>query len=646
MKRMILAVMVVMGMAAAANAQNPYLPSAAFIPDGEPHVFTHNGETRVYVYGSRDEMVTSFCGKGHDVWSASVDDLSQWTNYGEAVNVQQILDLGYGRVDGQVLFAPDCVYNPITEKYYMYIFLGKPYKMDGVAGPKPEDSFCGPCYQDWGPTCFVVESDSPAGPFVNPIPCDWPTITNSGPFDPAVLVDEQQDGSVRVYAYFGNIQPNSFWAELSPTDMHTIINGNTRMPDRSRTYRILNNPSLNGNTTVFEASSIRKVADGKYVYICSSNENMYALTYFYANSPEGPWTFGGELVDNHLTWNGGNNHGGIEKCGDQWYLFYHRMTNDNYNRQGCLEPIDLRIENDRVIIPAIEMTSQGYQKEGLKTNMRYWAGTICSLKQGDVWIDGKMRTEDGLHDVVVGTANPTFPLNNDGTDAYMGWKYFNLTTDINQLILNAQVETKTTGYVMIAEPDCANDKSTWQTIGTFTLKPDKVFKDYRIAIKGINGMKAVYLVFDGTPRLRIKEIALVNPEKPISKQDNRIPAAVKGDGSGTFTSEQIDEAYFDGTWQILPDNSFFGLEMKVRFWHEGEDIKMEVLDTTWPQVKFKQIREIRGRRIVMTADGGGYPLTVTIDKWKPNVAAGRMMSGFACHAERVLTNLKPSTIKN
>ena len=86
--------------------------------------------------------------------------------------------------------------------------------------------------------------------------------------------------------------------------------------------------------------------------------------------------------------------------------------------------------------------------------------------------------------------------------------------------------------------------------------------------------------------------------------------------------------------------------MKVRFWHEGEDIKMEVLDTTWPQVKFKQIREIRGRRIVMTADGGGYPLTVTIDKWKPNVAAGRMMSGFACHAERVLTNLKPSTIKN
>ena len=33
---------------------NPYMPLWEHVPDGEPRVFTHNGETRVYVYGSHD----------------------------------------------------------------------------------------------------------------------------------------------------------------------------------------------------------------------------------------------------------------------------------------------------------------------------------------------------------------------------------------------------------------------------------------------------------------------------------------------------------------------------------------------------------------------------------------------------------------
>ena len=105
---------------------NPYMPGTAFIPDGEPRVFEHNREKRVYIYGSRDEVVTNYCGFGHDVWSAPIDDLTEWTNHGEIFHLRQIQELGHGVMPNngfQNLGAPDCLYNPKTQKYYLYTFL-------------------------------------------------------------------------------------------------------------------------------------------------------------------------------------------------------------------------------------------------------------------------------------------------------------------------------------------------------------------------------------------------------------------------------------------------------------------------------------------------------------------------------------------
>ena len=61
--------------------QNPYLPLWEYIPDGEPYVFEdpdRPGEYRVYIYGSHDTLVDSYCGRDQVVWSASVDDLLHW----------------------------------------------------------------------------------------------------------------------------------------------------------------------------------------------------------------------------------------------------------------------------------------------------------------------------------------------------------------------------------------------------------------------------------------------------------------------------------------------------------------------------------------------------------------------------------------
>ena len=63
------------------SAQNPYLPLWEHIPDGEPYVFEdpdRPGEYRVYIYGSHDSLVENYCGREQVVWSASVDDLTNW----------------------------------------------------------------------------------------------------------------------------------------------------------------------------------------------------------------------------------------------------------------------------------------------------------------------------------------------------------------------------------------------------------------------------------------------------------------------------------------------------------------------------------------------------------------------------------------
>ena len=69
-----------------------------------------------------------------------------------------------------------------------------------------------------------------------------------------------------------------------------------------------------------------------------------------ADSPKGPFTYGGVLVDiGDLYLNGnedethasnylGNTHGEMLQIEDQWYIFYHRQTNrSSYARQACAE---------------------------------------------------------------------------------------------------------------------------------------------------------------------------------------------------------------------------------------------------------------------------------------------------------------------
>ena len=367
---------------------NPFLPLWEYIPDGEPYVFEdpdHPGEYRAYLYGSHDMLKTAYCGKDLVVWSAAVDDLSHWRYDG--VIFESVVG---GQAD--TLFAPDValVVDPKTGKktYYLY-----------------------PNTQAWGRNATVCKSDRPDGPFEV---CNWKpgsttqTVGVLG-FDPAVFVDD--DG--QAYGYWGFC--DSWWGRLDGNmatlgegeDAHRNIPSYDQMTANDYNpadYNIAQDEHVD-KWGFFEASSIRKVGN-KYVFIYSRNglpseptgKNYNQLAYGYSDSPAGPWTWGGIIVDAQgeviqngfryeRTFPGGNTHGSICEISGQWYIFYHRNLHA-YARQAMVEPITVEwdeapvAQGGQVRISMAEVTSNGFYLDGLNPYVQHSAGIACYLTGG------------------------------------------------------------------------------------------------------------------------------------------------------------------------------------------------------------------------------------------------------------------------
>ena len=67
------------------QAQNPYLPLWEHLPDGEPRVFEdpdNPGKLRAYIIGSHDTHYSEYCGNDIRMWSAPVENLTEWRDEG------------------------------------------------------------------------------------------------------------------------------------------------------------------------------------------------------------------------------------------------------------------------------------------------------------------------------------------------------------------------------------------------------------------------------------------------------------------------------------------------------------------------------------------------------------------------------------
>lgn len=406
---------------------NPYLPNWEYIPDGEPRVF---GD-RIYVYGSHDRKDSiDFCDYKLKVWSAPVSDPTKWVCHGDIFRSRDGHD-SPSDVDwtDELLFAPDVVER--GGKYYLYAY---------IVNAKG---------------CVAV-ADRPEGPFrlLSRYEYDIPNHYDNGTFiDPGVLVDD--DG--RVYIYCG--YQGSYMCELKD-NMYEAVPGS---------YKLDIIPTAEPHC-FFEACSPRKI-NGTY-YLIYSPQRGSCLDYATSDSPTGPFTYRGTIIDNGIDFPGGNDHGSVCCVNGQWYIFYHRMTNGTImSRRGCVERIEILPDGT---IPQVEMTSLGFE-ESLNPYDFTQADTACVLK-GGCYI-----TETSVFER---------PIVNVTDGCVMGWKYFDFGEDFASKTMQIRLKLRGTGSR--GRVHVRLDSEDGEELGTVDFAEDSGTAGARI--KAATGHHAVFLV--------------------------------------------------------------------------------------------------------------------------------------------------------
>lgn len=421
---------------------NPYLPNWEYIPDGEPRVF----KDRVYVYGSHDRAASEdFCDFKLKVWSASVDNLNDWICHGDAFHTKADKDHASNTAawTEHELYAPDVVEK--DGKFYLYAYI-------------IHSKGC------------VAVSDYPEGPFqlisqyqVNN--SDEKDLQEGIFIDPGVLVDD--DGSVYIYCGY----THSFMAELNAVNMYEVLEGSYK-----RDIIPVEKPFA-----FFEACSPRKVGDTYYM-IYSPNPGS-RLVYATSKSPKGPFEYRGIIIDNGIDYPGGNNHGSICKIKDQWYIFYHRMTNNTImSRRACVEKISM---NSDGTIPQVEMTSLGFE-ESLSPYKETKAEIACVLK-GGCFITEKNVMERPIVNILSGCV--------------IGYKYFEFGQDYSATSMIAFIKIHGSGQKGIIH--IRLDSEDGVEIGNGKITTD--CEILKIFVSNVTGKHAVYFIFETGRTSWIKE---------------------------------------------------------------------------------------------------------------------------------------------
>ena len=534
-------------------AQNPYLPLWEHLPDGEPRVFEdpdQPGKYRAYIIGSHDVTYTAYCGPDIRMWSAPVEDLSQWRDEGPIFK---------WFVSGQwdTMYAPDlvCTTDRATGKktYWLY-----------------------PHSRGWRRTPMVCKGDRPNGPFT-PV-----NLTEDGTqclpgslidFDPSVFIenitnkkDKDYDKGYRAYVCYGfqhstavELDQNTMYSKREGTEpidpFIPASSADGRLLDRAGSeYKALYEGQNPLDFNFFEASSIRQVGN-KYVMVFSGysgkeyglgNTNS-ALRYAYGDSPLGPWRSGGVLVDSRgvvvgedggklITTNAGHNtHGSLQEINGQWYVFYHRPPRGFGNaRQAMVAPVKIVWDKKPVAKGGVvkitgydpfvkgnewtakasdgneytgaEVTSEGFQIFGLPPYAYYSAGIACYMygpnannwmqDNHDVW-NNSMDLAGIQNGGIVGFKYFGFgglAQDTKGCKAFEGTKKGDKT--MIQLFLTSGGKGAFKLHVKLDDPWKGQEIATIDVNATDQKKPMTVGSEVP-DVEGLTGKHAIYLVAEG-----------------------------------------------------------------------------------------------------------------------------------------------------
>lgn len=275
-------------------AQNPFVGDQ-FSADPTARVF--NG--KMYVYPSHDIPTPAskpgrkdwFCMEDYHVFSSQ--NLTDWKDHGVIATQSQ---MGWVDSTSYSMWAPDCVEK--GGKYYFYF----PANLNPSAGR--------------GFGVGVGISDRPEGPFrFEKLP-----IKGVNGIDPCVFIDK--DGQAYIY-----------WVErgLSVAKL------------KDNMLELASEPvSIGGLPNGFKEGPFVFERNGKYYLTYPHVRNKTEeLAYSVGNSPMGPFTYGGVVMDESPTacW---TNHHSMVEYNNQWYLFYHHNDYSpkfDKNRSVCVDSL-------------------------------------------------------------------------------------------------------------------------------------------------------------------------------------------------------------------------------------------------------------------------------------------------------------------
>ena len=561
-----------------ATAQNPYLPLWEHLPDGEPRVFEdpdNPGKMRAYIIGSHDVKFTEYCGNDIRIWSAPVEDLTNWRDEGPVFS-------HYVNGKWDTMFAPDLV-----------------EVKDKTTGKKTYWLY--PHSRGWRRVAMVCKGDRPDGPFtpVN-LNADGTACVDGSliDFDPSVFVenitnkkDPDYARGFRAYVFYGFRHSTAY--ELDQDNMYAVRPG-TQIHDyfipASERYGVIRDPEGTqypalykgqnpGDFNFFEASSIRQVGN-KYVMVFSGysgpeygqGSTNSALRYAFGDSPLGPWRSGGVLVDSrgivpnedgtHLVGMNAahNTHGSIQEINGQWYVFYHRPPRGfGFARQAMVAPIKIEWDkkpvakggqvsitaydpytknnewtakaSDGMQYTGAEVTSEGFNIFGLPPYAYYSAGIACYMSDQkwmqdnfDVW-NNSMDLAGVKNGGVVGFKYFGFgglAKHTKGIKPFEGTKQ----GDNTKFCINMTSKGKGAFRVRVML-DGPYANSTWNgkeiAVVDVPANAAKEAKTYEVAVpavEGLTGKHAIYLVVEGAgnePLVDFHGIGFAKAGKPCQR---------------------------------------------------------------------------------------------------------------------------------
>ena len=243
-------------------ADNPIIQTK-FTADPAPMVY----KDTVYLYTSHDEDdATRFHMLNWMLYTST--DMVNWTDRGIIASLKT-----FSWAADNNAWAPQCIFR--NGKFYLYC----------------------PVAQKTGPMAIgVAVSDSPYGPFTDPL--GKPLIANSGEdIDPTVFVDDD----IQAYLYWGN--PNCYYVKLNE-DMISYSDSAVKISSRPPNYQ--EGPWLWKRNGLYYLG---------YASTCCPEGIGYAMS----NSPTGPWTYKGMIMDPDGRSSG--NHPGIIDYKGNSYIF-------------------------------------------------------------------------------------------------------------------------------------------------------------------------------------------------------------------------------------------------------------------------------------------------------------------------------------